>query len=161
MSKCVKAIRRTLKEMCNTPYLDEYFFITTWKARFDFTILGLFTVLLKSLVAQGGQPHHVLQPFFHLWLRSIPQETLNTYRSTPALTLNLLPHPLQTAPLSNSQDQYTHTLGDTLGNETQMRDPCELWKVTPGYLGINFLGAKNSQCDLNRMCIPPTLLMGM
>lgn len=84
---------------------------------------------------------------------SAPQGALNTYRSTPALMFNLLPHPLQTASLSNSQDQETHTLGDTLGRETQMRAPCELWKVTQGSWGINFLSAKNSQCDLNRVCI--------
>lgn len=150
MSKCVKVIGQTLKDICYTPYLNEYSFITTWKAMFDSRILALFKVLLKSLVAQGGQLHHVLQPSSSI-SGSAPQGALNTYRSTPALMFNLFPHPLQTASLSNSQDQETHTLGDTLGRETQMRDPCELWNVTQGSCGINFLSAKNSQCDLNRV----------
>lgn len=70
MSTYVKGVRQTLSELCYTSSLDEYSFITTSKARFDFRILGLVEILLKSLVVQGGQPRHMSPPFsFHLWLR--------------------------------------------------------------------------------------------
>lgn len=73
MSKYVKALRQTLKDRCYTPYLDDYSFMTMWKARFDFRILGLFRVPLP-LKSQGSQPHHMLPPFFfYPQLRSAPQ----------------------------------------------------------------------------------------
>lgn len=70
MSKYVKTLRQTLKEMCCSPYLDDYSSIKIWKATFDIRILGLFEVPLKSLVSQGVFPHHMLPPFFSQpWLR--------------------------------------------------------------------------------------------
>lgn len=57
--------------------LEQYAFMMTWKAVFDFRILEVFKVPLKSLVAQRGQPHHIVA-FFQLRLRSTSQGASGT-----------------------------------------------------------------------------------
>ena len=143
MPKYIKALRQTLKEICHTPYLmDIHSFITIWKARFDFRTFGLFKVPLRSLVAQGEQPHHMLPPFFflYLWLRSALQGALHTQRNTPALTAHLLPHPLQTMlcpPLKTRIHTHTRRHPGKVGPDER-----PMWKVTQDFGGINFLGLR-------------------
>lgn len=85
MSKYVKTLRQTLKEMCYSPYLDDYSSIKIWKAKFDIRILGLFKVPLKSLVSQGFTPSHAATLLFPPLAQVSPLK-----RSTPVLTSHFL-----------------------------------------------------------------------
>lgn len=148
MSIYVKSIRQTLNEICYTSSLDEYSFIMIS----EFLDSSKFH---SRAWLYGESSPITCHPFLHPPLAqiSISRSLTHTHTNTPALTTNLLPHPLQTALCPPFQTRI-HTPGYSLGRETQVGDPHGPWKWTQGVWGTKFLGANNSECDLEGVRIP-------
>lgn len=97
MANCFKAVKQTSSETCYISSLSEYSFIMMCKARFDFRMLDLFTVPLKSLVAQKDQAR-LISPLLHPPLAQIHISRgfmLPKEHSSPHI--QCLPHLLQAA----------------------------------------------------------------
>lgn len=126
----------------------------------DSRILELVKVPSRAWLHGESSPN-TCHPFLCLALAQISISRILAHipMNTPALTTNLLPELLQTA-LCPPLKTRIHIPGHTPERQTQVRDPHGSWKWTQGFWGTKFLGADNSECDVEGVQVPsgPTKL---